>query len=74
MSLQAFAILERMRKKVLCFNDDIQGTGAVVTTGCDTRCMSAGPLLVMPARSLRAVWLQCQRSSRRTCVMASLRF
>jgi len=29
----AFAILERMRKKVLCFNDDIQGTGAVVTTG-----------------------------------------
>lgn len=30
---QAFAILERMRKKVLCFNDDIQGTGAVVTTG-----------------------------------------
>jgi malic enzyme len=32
--LQAFAILERMRSKVLCFNDDIQGTGAVVTTGC----------------------------------------
>jgi hypothetical protein len=31
--LQAFEILERMRKKVLCFNDDIQGTGAVVTTG-----------------------------------------
>jgi malic enzyme len=29
----AFEILERMRKKVLCFNDDIQGTGAVVTTG-----------------------------------------
>ena len=33
MCRQAFAILERMRKKVLCFNDDIQGTGAVVTTG-----------------------------------------
>ena len=31
--MQAFAILEKMRKKVLCFNDDIQGTGAVVTTG-----------------------------------------
>ena len=31
--MQAFKILEHMRKKVLCFNDDIQGTGAVVTTG-----------------------------------------
>eukprot|EP00891_Asterochloris_glomerata_P000944 jgi/Astpho2/944/Aster-00780 len=30
---RAFAILERFRDKVLCFNDDIQGTGAVVTTG-----------------------------------------
>lgn len=30
---KAFAILKHMRKKVLCFNDDIQGTGAVVTTG-----------------------------------------
>ena len=33
LSVQAFDILEKMRKKVLCFNDDIQGTGAVVTTG-----------------------------------------
>ena len=30
---KAFSILERMRDRVLCFNDDIQGTGAVVTTG-----------------------------------------
>ncbi|KAK9841954.1 hypothetical protein WJX81_000859 [Elliptochloris bilobata] len=29
----AFAILEKMRNRLLCFNDDIQGTGAVVTTG-----------------------------------------
>lgn len=30
---RAFAILQKMRHKLLCFNDDIQGTGAVVTTG-----------------------------------------
>ena len=30
-----------MRKKVLCFNDDIQGTGAVVTTGWVFKCMLA---------------------------------
>lgn len=30
----AFAILDKMRDRLLCFNDDIQGTGAVVTTGC----------------------------------------
>lgn len=30
---KAFSILERRRHKQLCFNDDIQGTGAVVTTG-----------------------------------------
>ena len=29
----AFNILEKMRKKVLCFNDDIQGTGATVLSG-----------------------------------------
>jgi len=29
----AFNILERMRDRVLCFNDDIQGTGAVVLSG-----------------------------------------
>ena len=30
---KAFAILDRMQDKYLCFNDDIQGTGAVVTSG-----------------------------------------
>ena len=30
---KAFAILEKMQDRFLCFNDDIQGTGAVVTTG-----------------------------------------
>lgn len=30
---RAFAILEKMRDRLLCFNDDIQGTGAVVLTG-----------------------------------------
>lgn len=30
---RAFEILHRQRDKLLCFNDDIQGTGAVVTSG-----------------------------------------
>eukprot|EP00884_Botryococcus_braunii_P013926 jgi/Botrbrau1/22534/Bobra.114_2s0058.1 len=30
---RAFAILDHLRDKLLCFNDDIQGTGAIVTTG-----------------------------------------
>ncbi|PRW33894.1 NADP-dependent malate dehydrogenase [Chlorella sorokiniana] len=30
---KAFEILHRQRDKLLCFNDDIQGTGAVVTSG-----------------------------------------
>lgn len=29
----AFRLLERMQKRVLCFNDDIQGTGATVLAG-----------------------------------------
>ena len=35
---QAFAILEQMRDKFLCFNDDIQGTGGVVTAGYGHCC------------------------------------
>ena len=31
---QAFAILDKFRDRYLCFNDDIQGTGGVVTAGC----------------------------------------
>ena len=29
----AFRILDHMRHKVLCFNDDIQGTGATILAG-----------------------------------------
>lgn len=29
----AFRVLERMQERVLCFNDDIQGTGATVLAG-----------------------------------------
>lgn len=30
---RAFAILDELREECLCFNDDIQGTGAVVLSG-----------------------------------------
>lgn len=32
-SEHAFGLLEKYQKKMLCFNDDIQGTGAVILSG-----------------------------------------
>ena len=41
----AFEVLERYKDKVPCFNDDIQGTGAVVLAGLLTACHSKGERL-----------------------------
>jgi malate dehydrogenase (oxaloacetate-decarboxylating) len=41
----AFEVLERFKNKVPCFNDDIQGTGAVVLAGLLTACHSKGERL-----------------------------
>ena len=42
----AYAVLERYRKEVPSFNDDIQGTGAVVLAGLLTACKQKGENLV----------------------------
>ena len=41
----AFRVLERYKEKVPCFNDDIQGTGAVVLAGLLSACKKIGQKL-----------------------------
>ncbi len=48
----AFRILERMRHKVLCFNDDIQGTGATILAGLINALRSQGT----PAKEARIIF------------------
>jgi malate dehydrogenase (oxaloacetate-decarboxylating) len=42
----AFAVLERYRNQIPCFNDDIQGTGAMVLAGLLTACRQKGESLL----------------------------
>ena len=48
-----FPALERYRDKYTCFNDDIQGTGAVILAGFMTAVKATG----IPVRDHRAVFL-----------------
>ena len=49
----AFALLDRYRDKVLCFNDDIQGTAAVAAAGV----YAATRVMDVPFESLKIMFL-----------------
>ncbi|KAJ1961800.1 hypothetical protein GGI12_003042 [Dipsacomyces acuminosporus] len=49
----AFGLLERWRERVLCFNDDIQGTGSVILSGFINAIRLAG----IPAKDHRILFV-----------------
>ncbi|KAJ1940559.1 hypothetical protein EC988_006999, partial [Linderina pennispora] len=49
----AFGLLEQWRNKILCFNDDIQGTGSVILSGFINAIRLAG----IPAREQRILFV-----------------
>ncbi len=50
---KAYGLLERYRERILCFNDDIQGTAAVALAGVLASCRVSGT----PFRDLRIMFL-----------------